>query len=317
VSAATDRARVAILLSTYNGATYLPALLDGFLAQTHRDWVLLWRDDGSRDETPSLMRNWGAAHPDRFAEVAEPSGNQGVTGSFMTLLRAGQAAGFTAAAFADQDDVWLPDKLEWGLSALAAVPQTQPALYCARQVLVDGALRRIGLSAPLAGPAAFPSSLTQNIATGNTVILNRAAMALVAPTAPPRECWHDWWCYLMVTAAGGRVLRDDRGVILYRQHDANVVGAPTSAAVSPTTRRSSLPTSIVSTSPQPLLASSLSTHSMTALPYRRKERYSRHGVSLTRIFPLPETITLSRVTHQEVLVDALRRFLEADFPQDL
>lgn len=229
MSAATDRARVAILLSTYNGATYLPALLDGFLAQTHRDWVLLWRDDGSRDETPSLMRNWGAAHPDRFAEVAEPSGNQGVTGSFMTLLCAGQAAGFTAAAFADQDDVWLPDKLEWGLSALAAVPQTQPALYCARQVLVDGALRRIGLSAPLAGPAAFPSSLTQNIATGNTVILNRAAMALVAPTAPPRECWHDWWCYLMVTAAGGRVLRDDRGVILYRQHDANVVGAPTSA----------------------------------------------------------------------------------------
>ena len=229
MSAAGDRTRVAILLSTYNGAAFLPALLDGFLAQTHPNWVLLWRDDGSRDETPGLMRDWGAAHPDRFAEVVEPAGNQGVTGSFMALLVAGQAAGFTAAAFADQDDVWLPDKLAWGLAALAAVPAAEPALYCARQVLVDGNLRRIGLSAPLAGPAAFPSSLTQNIATGNTVILNGAAMALVAPTAPPRDCWHDWWCYLMVTASGGRVLRDDRGVILYRQHDANVVGAPTSA----------------------------------------------------------------------------------------
>ncbi|MCB8880152.1 glycosyltransferase [Acidisoma cellulosilytica] len=222
-----DRAKVAILLSTYNGAPYLPALLGSFLAQTHEDWVLLWRDDGSRDGTTTLMRDWGAARPDRCAEVADPQGNQGVTGSFMALLRAAHTAGFAQAAFADQDDVWLPEKLAWGLEALGT--EAAPALYCARQVLVDDGLTRIGLSASLAGPAGFPACLTQNIATGNTVILNRAALGLIAPTAPPRECWHDWWCYLMVTAAGGRLLRDERGVILYRQHAANVVGAPTSA----------------------------------------------------------------------------------------
>lgn len=155
--------------------------------------------------------------------------NFGVTVSFLTLLRAADEGGFRYAAFADQDDVWLPEKLGWAVSALAAVPEATPALYCARQVLVDGTLNRLGLSAPLGGPARFPASLTQNIATGNTVVLNRAAIALIAPTAPPRETWHDWWCYMMVTAVRGRVLRDDRGVILYRQHDANVVGAPTSA----------------------------------------------------------------------------------------
>lgn len=220
---------IAVLLSTYNGAAFLPPLLESLLAQDDPGWVLLWRDDGSRDETVALLRNWSALHPGRLIEDRTAAGNLGVVDSFMTLLRSAEAQGFGHAAFADQDDVWLPEKLTWGRAALAAAPARTPALYCARQVLVDGALRRIGLSAPLAGPAAFPASLTQNIATGNTVMLNAAALALIAPSHPPRESWHDWWCYLMVTAARGAVIRDDRAVILYRQHALNVVGAPRSS----------------------------------------------------------------------------------------
>lgn len=221
--------RSAILLSTYNGAPYLPALLESLLAQSHKDWVLFWRDDGSKDGTVALMAAWGAAHPDHFRAIEGPPGNQGVVGSFMALLRAAAAEDLPAIAFADQDDVWLPEKLAWALEALARVPAGQPALYCARQRLVDDGLREIGLSASLAGPAGFPACLTQNIATGNTVVLNTAAIALLAASHPPRETWHDWWCYLMISAAGGRILRDERGVILYRQHGGNVVGAPASA----------------------------------------------------------------------------------------
>jgi glycosyltransferase involved in cell wall biosynthesis len=217
----------AILLSTYNGECYLAALLESLAAQRHRDWVLYWRDDGSTDGTIATVRAWGAAHEQRLIPVTEPHGNLGVTRSFMTLLHA--AADHPQVAFADQDDVWLPEKLAWAVEALEAAPAQTPALYCARQILVDRTLTRIGLSASLDGPAGFPASLTQNIATGNTVVLNAAAVALVAASEPPAKTWHDWWCYLMVTAAGGRVIRDDRGVILYRQHSDNVVGAPISA----------------------------------------------------------------------------------------
>ncbi len=212
----------AVLLSTYNGEAYLDALLDSLAAQTHADWVLYWRDDGSTDDTVAKLTAWTGGPTIR---VTEPPGNIGVTRSFMTLLRA--AAGHPFIAFADQDDVWLPEKLAWAIGMLDAAPGA--ALYCARQILVDGTLGRIGLSPHLDGPADFPASLTQNIATGNTVVLNAAAIALVAASDPPRETWHDWWCYLMVTAAGGRVIRDPRGVILYRQHSENVVGAPASA----------------------------------------------------------------------------------------
>ncbi len=209
---------IAILLSTYNGEAYLGALLDSLGAQTHTDWVLYWRDDGSTDGTVARLTACNAIR------VTEPPGNIGVTRSFMTLLRA--AADHPFIAFADQDDVWLPDKLAWAIDSLGGI--SGPALYCARQILVDGNLNRIGLSAPLDGPAAFPASLTQNIATGNTVVLNAAAIALIAASEPPPKTWHDWWCYLLLTAAGGRVVRDDRGVILYRQHAENVVGAPIS-----------------------------------------------------------------------------------------
>jgi glycosyltransferase involved in cell wall biosynthesis len=213
---------IAVLLSTYNGEAYLDALLDSLAAQVETDWVLVWRDDGSTDGTVARLTAWTAG---RAIRVTEPPGNLGVTRSFMTLLRA--AADHPFIAFADQDDVWLPEKLAWGAAALAGIEG--PALYCARQILVDRSLTRIGLSAPLAGPAAFPASLTQNIATGNTVVLNAPAIALIASSEPPPQTWHDWWCYLLVTAVGGRVVRDDRGVILYRQHAENVIGAPISA----------------------------------------------------------------------------------------
>jgi glycosyltransferase involved in cell wall biosynthesis len=217
---------IAILLSTYDGEAYLDALLASLEAQTHSDWVLLWRDDGSTDGTSAKMAAWGAVHPARLVPVTQPLGNLGVTRSFMTLLRA--AADHPFIAFADQDDVWLPEKLAWAIAALTGTPADKPALYCARQILVDQTLARIGLSAPLDGPADFPASLTQNIATGNTVVLNAAAIALIAASEPPPKTWHDWWCYLMVTAAVGIVIRDPRGVILYRQHSDNVVGAPAS-----------------------------------------------------------------------------------------
>lgn len=228
-ASAGPAAGCAILLSTYNGARFLPALLESLLAQTHPEWVLLWRDDGSRDDTVPLLTAWGAAHPGRLRPLDAPAGNLGVVGSFMALLRAAESEGFAYAAFADQDDVWLPEKLGWAWAALNAAAAERPALYCARQRLVDEGLNPIGLSASLAGPAGFPACLTQNIATGNTVALNQAALRLVAQSRPPRESWHDWWCYLMIAAAGGAILRDERPVILYRQHGGNVVGAPGSA----------------------------------------------------------------------------------------
>lgn len=220
---------VAILLSTYNGAAYLPEQLDSLLAQTHENWVLFWRDDGSTDESVAILTEF-ATRARRAVHVVTPTAHLGPTASFMALLRAAAAAGpeIAAVAFADQDDVWLPEKLERGIAALAAHDSAKPVIYCARQILVDHALHPIGESHSLARPPGFPASLTQNVATGCTVMLNADATARVARSHPSPASLHDWWCYLLVTAAGGAFILDDTPVVLYRQHAHNFVGAPPS-----------------------------------------------------------------------------------------
>ena len=225
--------RVAILLSTFNGAGFLHAQLDSLLQQTHEHWVLYWRDDGSSDQTTDVMAEFTArAGQGRCVELPGPRCNLGPAASFHALLRAvaGNLGAADVVAFADQDDVWLPNKLQRGLAALAAVRPDEPVLYCARQILVDAELNRIGESALACGEVGFPASLTQNVATGCTVMLNRCAAMLVASSTPSPATMHDWWCYLVVTAAGGRLLQDPEPVVLYRQHGGNIVGAPASLA---------------------------------------------------------------------------------------
>ncbi|MBV9782369.1 MAG: glycosyltransferase family 2 protein [Acidisphaera sp.] len=220
--------RIAIVLSTFNGERFLPRQLDSLLQQTHGDWRLYWRDDGSSDATVELLEAFSRGPAaGRCVRVHAPAGRVGATQSFMALLAA--AGEEDAVAFADQDDVWLPEKLARGCTALSAVARETPALYCARQVLVDEELHRLGVSFRLARPPGFPMALTQNIATGCTVMLNRQSASLVAASRAPPATVHDWWSYLLVSAAGGRLLVDDEPVVLYRQHSCNLVGAPHSA----------------------------------------------------------------------------------------
>ena len=217
------------MLSTFNGVPFLQAQLDSLLQQTGPGWTLYWRDDGSSDGTVAVMQAFMAG-PGAGCCVAlpAPEGRIGPAASFMALMRAAAQADPDVVAFADQDDVWLPDKLARGVAALAAAGGDRPALYCSRQILVDHDLRHTGVSAPIRQPTGFLSALTQNIATGCTVQLNRRAVQLVAASEVPPSSLHDWWSYLVVAVVGGRLIADATPTVLYRQHGGNLVGAPPS-----------------------------------------------------------------------------------------
>ena len=187
------------------------------LGQTYRQRHLFWRDDGSIDETMGIMH--GA-----FRLSPLDSRSLGITRSYANLFRIACDADYQWFALADQDDVWAPDKLERGIRALEGL--TVPTLYCARQTLVDSNLHPLGSSAPFRPPIGFPAALTQNVAAGCTIILNRAGADLLRATLSDQP-YHDWWCYLIVAAAGGQIVTDDAEVIRYRQHASNVIGAPT------------------------------------------------------------------------------------------
>jgi glycosyltransferase involved in cell wall biosynthesis len=216
--------QLTILLSTYNGERYLPSQLESFLGQTDVDWRLCWRDDGSGDQSRVLIEEFArGAGAGRCVESRSSGTHLGAAASFLQLLTETQDSPFIA--FADQDDYWPPDKLVRGLRLIGDAAGA-PTLYCARQMLTDDRFFQQRPSFNFGSACrGFPASLTQNIATGNTVVINEAAARLISAIPHPEASLHDWWSYIVVSACGGRVIYDPEPAVLYRQHAGNLIGS--------------------------------------------------------------------------------------------
>lgn len=226
VTGSASHPRVAILLASCNGAALLREQLDSLATQTYRPGLILVSDDGSTDGTCDIVRSFAAAHPD-LDVVLRDGPRRGAAQNFLSLLRHVPDE-VDIAAFSDQDDVWLPEKLARGVAALGALDGAREvALYCGRSWECDAQLSRKSLSRGLLRPACFRHALVQNVAAGNTMMMNRATLDLVqaisGETGP--VVVHDWWLYQVVSGVGGRVIFDPEPLLLYRQHDRNLIGA--------------------------------------------------------------------------------------------
>lgn len=172
-----------------------------------------------------MVRAFARAHPGREITLTEGP-RMGFARNFLHLL---QAAGPDTpfAALCDQDDVWMPEKLAAGVDALSRVPEGEPVLYCSRTLICDQDLRPLRPSPLWRRPPGFRNALVQNIAAGNTIMLNRAALDLLQAAAGRvrRVVAHDWWIYQMVSGAGGRVILDPEPRLFYRQHANNQIGS--------------------------------------------------------------------------------------------
>jgi glycosyltransferase involved in cell wall biosynthesis len=224
-SARTDP-HVLILLATRNGADHLLEQLDSLVAQRHENWTLWASDDGSTDDTRTILEDFASQrHQTRISNGPCRGGSE----NFLSLLRAVPKADYGTSwiAFCDQDDVWLPDRLSHGLAALDRVPLETPALFCSGMLITDNDLAHTRRSKPRPRPPDFRNALVQNIASGNTILLNPAGAHLVCAAAHEvgAVVVHDWWVYQLISGAGGRVIHDDTPLIYYRQHPDNQIGA--------------------------------------------------------------------------------------------
>lgn len=224
-------AQIDILLATYNGARFLPEQLQSLLDQTHRDWRLIVRDDGSTDGSLELVKDWAAQNGVNLKVLDDGLGNLGACGSFGKLLEATDAPYF---ACCDQDDVWLPAKLESMLKALRQAEATSgtdtPLLAYSDLVVVNEKLEEIAPSFRAycsigSVPPATPirKILIHNVVTGCAAMGNNA-IARVACPIPDGARMHDWWLAL-VACEFGQMVDVPEALILYRQHGKNTMGA--------------------------------------------------------------------------------------------
>lgn len=218
--------KVAILLCTYHGQHHLADQLESFTAQIHSNWEVWASDDGSKDDTHTILESyqgkWGA---DRISIHFGPS--EGFAANFLSLTyKAGIEADYYA--YSDQDDIWESDHLSRALDWLKTVPADIPALYSSRTRYISEDGSDLGFSALFNKPPSFCNALVQSIAGANTMVFNQAARLLLTKTPSQLNIVsHDWWAYMLVSGCGGRVLYDSYPGVRYRQHDNNMAGQNT------------------------------------------------------------------------------------------
>ena len=219
----TKMSSVAILLCTLRGHDYLREQLDSIVRQTHPSWAVWVSDDGSDHSTHAILEDYQEKlGSSKFTILCGPA--QGFAANFLSLA-CNASIGADYYAYADQDDIWEPEKLELALQWLESMPADVPTLYCARTRKVDSDNQDLGFSELWTRPPSFANALVQSIASGNTMVFSSAARNLLVAAGPNMEvAAHDWWTYQLVSGGGGRVFYDSRPTVRYRQHRANLIG---------------------------------------------------------------------------------------------
>lgn len=216
-----------ILLSTYNGSSYLRSLIDSLRGQLDLNWALLVRDDGSSDNTVELLMS-EAEKDTRIILWFDLPDRLGVTRSYGALMQEALHRGAEYFAFCDQDDIWQPKKISRLRQVLSVDDRVVRLAYSDLRV-VDELLN-------LLHPSFFKFShadnawldpglwvLLQNLIPGCSMAGNRALLSRCVPV-PEQAIIHDWWV-LLCAASMGQVIAVPEPLILYRQHGANTIGA--------------------------------------------------------------------------------------------
>jgi glycosyltransferase involved in cell wall biosynthesis len=220
---------ISICMATYNGEQFLRPQLESILAQSNQDWQLLIRDDGSGDDTVRIVEDYAARLPRRIKLVADNGSRLGASLNFGKLL---EYADTEYIMFSDQDDVWLPNKIELTLNAMKAAEQIypdKPILIHTDLQVMDSELNIIADSMwsyqklfPDVGDS-LSKIMAQNVVTGCTVMINKRARAVSIPV-PTEAIMYDWWIALNVCRYG-KIVYVSIPSIFYRQHSMNQIGA--------------------------------------------------------------------------------------------
>lgn len=213
--------KISVALATFNGARYLQDQLDSLAAQMHQPTELVVTDDGSTDTTLALLQ--------RFAEQAPFSVkihcNQERLGYGMNFLKAASLCTGDAVAFCDQDDVWLPVKLQ----KLAQAFDLHHADFVAHAAEVtDSDLKPAGKLFPdIAQDACFGADeVHEAFYPGFSTAVSRRLMEHIKQVVRcpgfVTEAHDELICDLAAT--GWRRCELSQTLVLYRQHEANLIG---------------------------------------------------------------------------------------------
>ena len=217
--------KIAVLLAAYNGIDWVEEQVESILSQRDVIPILFISVDLSVDGTDDWVRN---KRNDTRSIIMLPYGESfgSAAGNFFRLIRDVDLSGFDAVSFADQDDIWFPDKLS---RAWEKISVDRIDAYSSNVIALwrDGSRKIINKAYPQkkidyffesAGPGCtYVFSQKSFLFLKDFVIKNYNYLSVIE--------FHDWLVYAYFRSNNMRWFIDPRPSMYYRQHDKNKIGA--------------------------------------------------------------------------------------------
>ncbi|MCJ2058272.1 glycosyltransferase family 2 protein [Methylobacterium sp. J-048] len=214
---------VSVVMATFNGGQFIAEQLDSIARQTHPPTELIVSDDASTDETIKIVRNFATTAPFPV-KIVENEKRLGYGSNFLSATKHASGA---YLSFCDQDDVWLPNKIEVSLRAIEAFDGD---LYVHGATIVDAigttggqftqGIRKRAVLAPLTLPP-------WGVFYGFSMVFRRDVFDIIPADDRGGHTFeftgslsHDLWIYFIASSLG-RVIVDPQPLVLYRRHDKN------------------------------------------------------------------------------------------------
>ncbi len=223
---------ISVAMATYNGAKFLRQQLESLASQILQPAELVVSDDGSSDATVSIVQDFAKTVHFPVRLIAREQ-HDGFADNFFS---AAGACREDFIAFCDQDDVWLPTKLQLGFERLI---RDDSLLAMHRLTISDENLNPIGVwEQGIVADTVFDPLVLDPYITGwgNSMLFRRELLTVILPgdrprqpESPERPLSHDTWIYVLA-AALGRVSHVMEPLVRYRQHGTNAMGLKHSTA---------------------------------------------------------------------------------------
>ena len=210
------------MMSTYNGENHLKEQIDSILNQkTEHEVLLRIRDDGSKDGTCKIIKEYMKANPNTI-ELIKGS-NVGYNASFFSLIQ--NAEGFDYYSISDQDDVWIENKLQSACDAIDKIADDIPVLYASTSYLVHDDLVPYGMTRKKERELLMYNTIIQNICPGHTQVMNNRLIHLLKEDIDISKIYvYDSWI-TNVANLYGKIVFDNNPHTYYRQYEGNQLGS--------------------------------------------------------------------------------------------
>ena len=208
---------VLVLMSTYNGEKYLSAQIYSLLDQNDVDINILIRDDGSKDSTIEIIKNFSQKYKNIKYYMGQ---NLGFANSFWNLIL--NAGTYDYYAFCDQDDIWDNRKISEAIKKIESVKNDVPILYTSNVSFIDSDGNKIKRPEFESGVLSVYQALQKSILPGCTFLFNYKAFNILKKYQGSMYA-HDWATYIIISAFG-KVIYDSKNYIYYRVHNNNTIG---------------------------------------------------------------------------------------------